>query len=268
VLHAFTGGNRDGCNPSGRLLRDKSGNLYGTTTYCGARGYGTVFKIDPSGRETLLHSFGFSDGTYPAWTSVIMDDRGNFYGTAENGGGSGCNGGRGCGTVWRLNKNRSLTVLYSFAGGTTDGCYPLGIPIMDTKGNLYGTAEECGSHNVGIIWEVNQEGTETILHNFAGTGRGSNDGGFPTSGVIMDRDGNLYGTTPYGGTDNLGTVYRLNASGTLTLLHSFAGYPTDGDYPMGGLNRDVNGNFYGTTSEGGSEQCNNLGCGTVWKLTP
>jgi uncharacterized repeat protein (TIGR03803 family) len=162
--------------------------------------------------------------------------------------------------VYRLSKAEQLTVLHSFAGGMnhTDGLYPYGTPAMDKNGNLYGTTEEGGSLELGIIWKVSKNGTETVLHNFAG---GSSDGANPFAGVIVDAKGNLYGDTAEGGSGaNLGTVYELNKKGTLTLLRGFT--VPDGASPYGGLIRDAKGNLYGTALGGGSR-----GYGTVWKLT-
>jgi uncharacterized repeat protein (TIGR03803 family) len=253
VLYTFTGGTTDGCNPAGGLLRDKAGNLYGTTGNCGASNVGTVFKLSKSGKETVLHSFagGSSDGAYPAFTNLLMDRKGNLYGVTEDGG----TGGQG--VVYELSSGGRLTLLHSFAGGTTDGCYPLGTPAMDTKGNLYSTAEGCGASGVGIVWRVSKKGVETVLHTFTGS---SSDGGSPLSGVIWDAKGNLYGDTQAGGASGLGTVYELTRKGTLTLLHSFAG--ADGANPFGGVLRDAKGNVYGTTVNGGSASY-----GTAWKIT-
>jgi len=251
VLHSFAGGTTDGCYPYGGLLRDKAGNLYGTTADCGASSVGTVFKIDTSGAETVLHSFTVSDGGYPFYTSLLMDKKGNLYGVTSSGGTS------GEGVVYKLSKSGTLTVLHSFTGGATDGCYPYGTPAMDKKGTLYGTAEACGSSSEGIVWKVSKTGTETVLHSFAG---GSSDGGYPLAGVIMDAKGNLYGDTELGGTSSLGTVYKLSKTGTLTLLHSFAG--SDGEIPFDDLIRDAKGTLYGTTEGGGSSSV-----GTAWKIT-
>ena len=157
-----------------------------------------------------------------------------------------------------MSQSGKLTVLHSFAGGTTDGCYPYGTPAMDITGNLYGTAAGCGSSNLGIVWKVSKKGKLTVLHNFTG---GVSDGEYPAAGVMMDAKNNLYGDTPSGGASGQGTVYKVNKKGRLTLLHSFAG--TDGKSPDAGLIRDAKGNIYGTALNGG-----NVGYGTVWKLTP
>src|SRR5208283_3225729 len=116
-------------------------------------------------------------------------------------------------------KQGTLTVLRSFAGGTSDGCYPIGTVAMDKAGNLYGTTEGCGSANDGVVWKVSKKGKETILHNFAG---GTSDGCNPEAGVVLDSNGNFYGDTVYCGASSQGTVWELSPKGALTLLHSFA----------------------------------------------
>jgi uncharacterized repeat protein (TIGR03803 family) len=257
VLYSFAGGT-DGCYPFGGLLRDKAGNFYGTTEVCGASGVGTVFKLSKAGKETVLHNFagGSSDGEFPSFSTLLMDTGGTLYGVAEQGGLD------NLGVVYKLSKSGKFTLLHSFTGGTSDGCDIFGTPAMDTEGNLYGTANSCGSAQVGMVWKVSKKGKETVLHNFTA---GSSDGAEPVAGLIMDAKGNLYGDTYQGGTANLGTVYKMNKKGTVTLLHTFTG--SDGDYPYSGLFRDAAGNLYGTTLYGGSGQSCQNGCGTVWQIT-
>ena len=258
VLHSFTGGTTDGCFPYAGLLLDKAGNLYGTTQACGASSSGTVFRLSKSGKETILHSFagGTKDGAYPLYGSLLTDTNGALYGVAQYGGTA------NDGVVYKLSKSGALRVLYSFAGGTTDGCNPNGSPAMDTLGNLYGTAVACGSSNMGIVWKVSKSGKEKVLHNFAG---GTADGADPIAGVILDAKGNLYGDTQYGGGTGCfgagcGTVYKVSKTGALTLLHIFAG--SEGALPFGGVIRDTKGNLYGTAFLGGSPDW-----GTVWQIT-
>ena len=252
VLYNFAGGTSDGCNPFGAVIRDTAGNLYGTTEFCGAAGYGTVFEVDTKGSETVLHSFTGTDGAHPLWTSLRMDASGNLYGVTDEGGAS------NIGVVYELSSSGTLTVLHSFAGGTADGCNPFGPPVLDTSGNLYGTAEFCGSDDKGVVWKLSSSGTETILHNFAGL---ANDGAYPGGGVILDAQGNLYGDTEGGDALGCGTVYTLTPTGTLSLLHGFVG--PDGQLPFGNVSRDSTGSLYGTTFAGGKD-----GYGTVWKVTP
>jgi uncharacterized repeat protein (TIGR03803 family) len=264
VLHSFAGGKKDGCYPAGGLLQDKSGNLYGTTEACGSSLYGTVFKLDATGKETVLHNFagGATDGAYPFLTSLLMDKQGSLYGVAEQGGPS------DEGVVYKLNQQGRWTLLHSFGGGTTDGCYAVGAPAMDESGSLYGPASLCGSDDRGVMWKLSNGGRETLLHSFAG---GLSDGAWPYAGVIMDGAGNFYGDTKQGSSTDCGgygcgTVYKMTKKGTLTVLHSFVG--SDGELPVGSLTRDSDGNLYGTTVIGGSSHNCDGGCGTVWKLTP
>jgi uncharacterized repeat protein (TIGR03803 family) len=249
VLHHFSCG--DGCNPLGVLLRDKAGNLYGTTPAGGASG-GVVFKVDISGTETVLYSFtGGTDGRAP-YAGVIRDAAGNLYGTTYQGGSS------GNGTVFKVDIRGTETVLHSFAGGTTDGCTPIGVLLRDQAGNLYGTTSGCGSSGNGVVFKVDTSGTENVLHSFAG---GTTEGCNPYGGLLRDQSGNLYGTTRNCGASGYGTVFKLSKKGTLTLLHSFNG--AGGANPDAGLMRDSKGNFYGTTYNGGSSDA-----GTVWRLKP
>jgi len=258
VLHSFAGGTTDGCFPYAGLFLDKAGNLYGTTQACGASSFGTVFRLSKSGKETILHNFagGTADGANPLYGSLLMDTKGALYGVAQYGGTA------NQGVVYKLNPGGALRVLYSFAGGTTDGCSPDGTPAMDTLGNLYGTAVACGSSNMGIVWKVNRSRKEKVLHNFAG---GAKDGADPIAGVILDANGNLYGDTQYGGGSGCfgtgcGTVYKVSATGKLTLLHIFVG--SEGALPFGGVIRDTKGNLYGTAFLGGTPDW-----GTVWQIT-
>jgi uncharacterized repeat protein (TIGR03803 family) len=254
VLYSFQGGLGDGCNPYGGLVRDKDGNLYGTTPSCGKSNNGTVFKVAKNGHEGLLHSFaGGKDGADPLYTALLLDTKGNLYGVTAEG------GSQNDGVVYKLSASRKLTVLHTFTGGTTDGCFGHGTPVMDKQGNLYGTTSRCGTGSEGTVWKVSPKGKETVLYNFAG---GTSDGANPIAGVILDAHGNVYGDTDSGGTSDNGTIYELS-KGKRTLLHSFAGGPSDGGTPYGGVIRDAKGNLYGTTLEGGTERE-----GTVWKLTP
>jgi len=260
VLYNFKG-SPDGANPYAGLLQDTAGNLYGTTTVGGSSNDGTVFKVDTSGTETVLHAFSGADGISP-YAGVIMDAKGNLYGTSANGG-TGCSG-TGCGTVFELTSKAggrwTETVLHKFTADP-DGAYPFGL-IQDAKGNLYGATEVGGTTGVfGTVFKVSKAGKETVLHSFAG---GPSDGAFPyLAGVIMDTKGNLYGDTFEGGDSpyNGGVVYKLGKSGALTVLHSF-GDGEDGLLAIGTPAMDKQGNLYGATYRGGSS-----GYGTVWKVS-
>ena len=257
VLHTFSYG--DGAYPFGGLVMDSSGNLYGTTEKggnigeCDGVGCGTVFKLDPSGTLTVLHSFagGTDDGEYPAG-DLLMDPTGNFYGTTTSGGGS------GLGTVFKLDPSGTLTFLHNF--NYSGGGEPYAGLAMDPAGNLYGTTSHEGFFGWGTVFKLDPSGTLTVLHNFAG---GKNDGAEPYAGLVMDSSGNLYGTTRGGGASGDGIVFKLDPSGTLTVLHNFAGGTDDGAEPYAGLVLDPSGNLYGTTYSGGSSDT-----GTVFGIAP
>lgn len=246
VLHSFSQTDGDGAFPwYGTLARDSSGNLYGTTVWGGIKGQlccGTVFKVTASGEETVLYRFSGINGDGFPQDGVVRDSFGNLYGTTQNGGPN------NAGTVFKIDPTGKKTVLYSFTV-SADGATPMAGVVLDAKGNLYGTTSGGGSSSyAGTVFKVDPIGKETVLYTFTG----SNDGGSPEAGVIRDSKGNLYGTTYSGGTDCLGTVFKVNANGQETVLHNFAG-GSDGALPLGAsLARDSTGNLYGTTPQGGS----------------
>ncbi|MHB1814869.1 MAG: choice-of-anchor tandem repeat GloVer-containing protein [Steroidobacteraceae bacterium] len=255
VLYAFAGGASDGADPRAGPILGSSGTLYGTTYGGGADGLGTVYQLSSAGGETVLYSFagGASDGADPRG-SLIIDSAGNLYGTTSGGGAS------GLGTVYEVSPTGAQTVLYSFAGGTTDGEVPLGHLVMGSGGSLYGTTSTGGAYDLGTVFRISLGGVETVLYSFAGTT--IHDGAYPRAGLIMDGSGDLYGTTSAGGTYDLGTVFEISTSGTETVLHSFAGGTSDGSDPNGGLLLGSSGSLYGTTSTGGAYDL-----GTVFKLS-
>ncbi|HEX4160632.1 MAG TPA: choice-of-anchor tandem repeat GloVer-containing protein [Rhizomicrobium sp.] len=259
VLYSFCSRQNcpDGQLPHAGLIADKAGNFYGTATYGGnAAGQGVVFKLAPDGTETVLYSFAGSpdDGQYP-YGGLIMDKKGNFYGTTVAGGPD------NDGTVFKLAPDGTETVLHSFTNSAGDGEEPMGSLVADKHGNLYGTTQVGGgAYGLGIVFKLTPEGKETIFHTFAGA---PSDGGEPGAGLIMDSAGNLYGSTWTGGANNMGSVFRLAPDGTETILHSFAGPPVEGRSPVGGLTMDKSGNLYGATYYGGANDS-----GTVFQLAP
>jgi uncharacterized repeat protein (TIGR03803 family) len=281
VLWSF-GNGTDGSAPSAGLIADKNGNLYGTTYQGGANGAGTVFELTPSGggwSESLLWSFGSgADGQNP-YAGLIMDKSGNLYGTTGTGGVySG-------GTVFELTPPTpsggtwSESILWNF-GNVNDGVQPYAGLIMDESGNLYGTTGAGGVYGGGTVFELTpiNGGTwsESILWNFNDNDASGTGPYQPQGGLIMDKSGNLYGTTYQGspfcvpsGIDETvcgGTVFELSptkaGNWTESTLWNF-GNSVDGLEPYAGLITDTSGNLYGTTYDGGASSS-----GIVFELTP
>jgi len=269
VLQRFHGTNGDG--PNAALILDAAGNLYGTTIGGGPAQAGTVFRVDTTtGHLTVLHSFsGGTAGLAPSG-GLVRDAAGNLYGTTGAGGDLNCNFGEGCGTVFKLDTADDEIVLQAFPGGA-DGSAPDGGVVLDAAGNLYGTTIAGGntacSQGCGVVFKVDPVTLqETVLYSFTGLA----DGAFPAAGVILDSAGNLYSTTSRGGKTKsagggFGVVFKLDTTGTETVLHTFAS--TDGAQPEASLLRDAAGNLYGTTAFGGSSACKN-GCGVAFELAP
>jgi uncharacterized repeat protein (TIGR03803 family) len=260
LLYQFKSGNH-GSHPFASLILDPKGNLYGTTEVDGAFSYGTVFKVSPTGKETVLHSFTGTggDGATPV-APLVRDAAGNFYGTTLYGGtfGGECRA-LGCGTVFKVTPAGKETVLYQFTGTAGDGLNPWQGLVRDASGNLYGTTFNGGANGLGTVFKVGPTGTETVLYSFGAT---SSDGSNPQGGsLIRDSSGNLYGTTTFDFTQGAGTVFKVDPSGTETILHTFNDGSSDGNVPYGTLVRDPAGNLYGVTNYGGT-----YGFGIVFKV--
>jgi uncharacterized repeat protein (TIGR03803 family) len=252
----------NGQSPFAPLVRDSSGNLYGTTSAGGSGGFGTVFKISPNGTLTNLVSFdggnNFPNGSYPE-SGLLRDSKGNLYGTTYGGG---YPYQAGYGTVFQISPSGQLTYLYNhfngFTGGASPSPYGYGL-VMDSKGNLYGETYQGNGHSgTGVVFKLSPSGTLTNLASFTGPNGMAAEGG-----LIMDAKGNLYGTTEAGGASGNGTVFKISSDGTFTTLHSFNG-TNDGANPQSGVIIDSKGNLYGTTTQGGSP----YGDGTVYELSP
>jgi uncharacterized repeat protein (TIGR03803 family) len=256
VLYSFGGVAGDGNGPTGTLIQDSSGNLYGTTQGGGQHGVGTVFRLTASGTETLLYDFNLPpDAILPA-AGLYRDAEGRLYGTTRKGGVYGPT--NGSGAVFKLDTAGNETVVHSFGKGE-DGNEPECVLIADAKGNLYGTTGVGGRYGFGTVFRISASGRETVLHHFTGA-----DGAVPAAGLIRDAQGNLFGTTVSGGKNGFGTVFKLAADGKETVLYSFcsARNCTDGGQPVAGLIQDQFGNLFGTTGNGGRN-----GQGAVFELT-
>jgi uncharacterized repeat protein (TIGR03803 family) len=231
----------DGAGPQG-VIQATDGDFYGTTAQGGTgNGGGTVFKITAEGELTTLHSFDGVEGV-GSYSSLVQGTDGNFYGTTYEGGAN------GLGTVFKVTRGGSLTSLHSF--DSSDGGLPIGALVQGIDGSFYGTTSYVGGAYAGTVFKITAGGVLTTLHDFNGDGL---EGSEPLGGVIQATDGNFYGVTESGGTNGEGTVYKMTPNGTLTTIHNFCNQTncTDGNAPFGGLLQATNGNFYGTTYNGG-----------------
>jgi uncharacterized repeat protein (TIGR03803 family) len=273
ILYSFQGQPNDGWDPFGGLAYYK-GSFYGTTVNGPSGpggGIGTVFKISKSGKkyvETILHIFtGPPDGLAPLYVTPVFDKQGNLYGTTSSGGEQG-----GSGIVFKLTPpsegqtNWTETILHQFNLNNEYGFGPQSGVTLDKKGNLYGTTASGGTYGYGVLYEITAAGNYSVLYNFTG----QDDGAMPYSPPVLDKKGNLYGTTEQQepGFSGYGTVYKFDPkTSQMTILHTFSGYPDDSGRPWAGaLVFDKEGNLYGTTSSGGYSDCG--GVGTIYELAP
>jgi uncharacterized repeat protein (TIGR03803 family) len=277
VIYSFSGNggvpsSMDGASPA-TLTQGSDGSFYGTTLLGGANAGGTAFNI-ASGVETVIYSFGggptgatsSSDGIGPLGALLQVD--GIFYGTTQTGGTD------KAGTIFSLTTSGVEAVGYSFTGGTPgasgtpDGAFPDAGLVLGNDGNFYGTTFYAGPDGAGTVFSITPAGVETVIHSFSGAGHvtGSTDGAYPSAGLLLGRDGNLYGTTRDGGPQFYGgTIFKITKSGVETVLYSFTGLnadSSDGATPTLGLISDSLGNIYGTTAGGGT-----FGKGVVFELT-
>jgi uncharacterized repeat protein (TIGR03803 family) len=300
LIYQFQGeSSKDGSEPSGGLIMDAAGNLYGVTAYGGTGnckllgslyGCGTVYELSPPQQqgeawtETILYSFPTAKQGYVPNGDLVFDSTGNLYGATSFGGGKGttCDEfyGGNCGAVFELSPPKTKggkwteKVLHAFASGT-DGANPNGGLVLDSKGAVYGTTSfggfasgACSAGGCGIVFQLKptKRGAwaEEIVHRF----KGAPDGGGPSAGLVFDTKGRLYGTTlgGGGGRSGSGTVFKLthsaNGAWTERILYSFQ-FGNDGAEPRGGVVFDTKGNVYGTASVGSAS-----GGGTVFELRP
>jgi uncharacterized repeat protein (TIGR03803 family) len=245
----------DAYGPKCNLVLDGAGNMYGTTSGGGVHDLGAVFRVSPTGMETVLYSFaGGADGSNPVAGLFRDAATGNLYGTTVNGGAF------ANGTVFMLTPAGVESVLYSFKGGTTDGANPTS-SVLRVGTTIYGTTFYGGAYGYGTVFKLTAAGQERVLHSF-NSAFPTLDGAHPHAGLIL-RGGVLYGTTTLGGVFNLGTVFSITPTGTEQVLHSFEGGSTDGQGPYAGLIFDQSGNLFGTTYLGGTDNA-----GTVFTMNP
>ena len=271
TLASFTGA--DGRTPESPLVQGFDGNLYGTTINGGSDDDGTIFKITPNGTLTTIYSFcaqtNCTDGSSP-FAGLVLANDGSFYGMTSDGGAY-CLPAGGCGTVFKITADGTLTTIYSFCAqaGCPDGESPIAALIQGRDGVLYGTTpyggtgmKGCneGTTSCGVVFKITMDGKLTTLHTFCDK-TGCPDGDAPAGSLLQADDGSFYGTTPFGGAKGHGVIFRIASDGKFTTEFSFDG--TDGSQPEDGLIQSASGNFYGTTYRGGGHRT-----GTVFKFTP
>jgi uncharacterized repeat protein (TIGR03803 family) len=249
TLYSFTNTTDDSA-PSYTLIQGQDGNMYGVSEEQYAGQAGSFFKMTTKGK-IAAHPFNpnFTDGASP--NLPVQGYDGNFYGSIQIGGDLSCNL-HGCGAIYKMTAAGKVTLLHSFTGyvSTTqyDGAFPYGTLTQDANGNLYGTTNSGGSANTGTIFKITPSGNYTLLHSFVNAPP-AYDGVLPTAGPTLGTDGNIYGTTEKGGTQNGGAIYKITPSGTETLLYSFCVVSCyDGFVPTTSMLLDTNGKFYGVTS--------------------
>lgn len=261
VLHSFTNDHGDGAYPigNGPLLLDAAGNLFGASveggiynSVCNFNGCGIIFKVDQTGKETILYQFtGGDDGWLPRGP-LVKDASGNLYGMASTG------GALGRGLVFKLNSSGQLTILHNFDNefGALDGELPLGGFLHDGAGNLFGVTLG-GGFGAGTVFKIDRSGNESVLYAF-GTNNG--DGYEPYNELAIDANGNLYGMTE-GSTLGFGTVFKVTPAGKETILHEFGDLPDAQSPIINGVVLDPSATLYGVTNEGGE-----FGLGAIFKI--
>jgi uncharacterized repeat protein (TIGR03803 family) len=260
TLLSFPGGT-DGADPQTASIVVSSGNIFGATSQGGntgcssTPGCGVIYKLSLNGSETVLYSFGgatFNDGAGPN-APILNPGTHELEGTTSGGGinTAACVG--GCGTAYALDSSGNETMLHVFSG-SPDANLPLGAPVLDAAGNLYGVSfyggGTAGQTGNGTVFTVSSTGQESLLYRFKATPDGTN----PNGALVRDAAGNLYGTTTYGGAGSCnngflpgcGVVFKIDSSGNETILHSFTG-GSDSQYPTS-LVQDGSGNLFGAAN--------------------
>jgi uncharacterized repeat protein (TIGR03803 family) len=288
TLDSFGAEDGSGPYPTAGLVEATDGDLYGTTVGGGANGAGAVFRMTPGGLLTTIYSFcsksnsqtNCVDGFSPA-AGLIQATNGDLYGTTTYGGTIGGGTVGAGGTAFKITLGGTLTTLHSFCSKNNahtnclDGYTPLAALVQATNGDFYGTTQSGGANNAGTVFRIAPSGKLTTLYSFCSQSACADgaEGGNAAQALIQATDGNLYGTTADGGatggganTNGYGTIFKITPSGELTTLYAFCieGGCLDGGQPLGGLVQDTNGNFYGTTYNGGT---NSPGAGTVFSLS-
>jgi uncharacterized repeat protein (TIGR03803 family) len=239
LLHSFAGGASDGANPTGGLTLGSDGNFYGTTQMGGSGSEGVVFKMTTAGAVTVLHTFNAgTDGAFP-WGPPILASDGNFYGTASG-------GNKNNGLVYKITSTGTFSIVYKF--DQTHGTYPIAPPTQGVDGLLYVPVAEGGGSFCGTIVQLTTAGVLNNSYSFPCASGGS----FPIGPLVQASSGTFYSTTQNGGTNNEGTIYQVSTGLAVSVMHSFGAFFGDGTFPSAGMALGTDGNYYGSTAEGGS----------------
>jgi uncharacterized repeat protein (TIGR03803 family) len=249
--------------PQGSLIQANDGHLYGTSFIGGAEGAGTIFRVTLAGQFTLLRSMGATatDASLP-YTGLVQGPDGMLYGTTLYGGNN------NKGTIYRIGLDgTSFSIVHHF--NESDGENPEGALIVGQNGELYGTTMMGGSSDRGTVYRISTAGVYTLLYSFpslsafGSLGTATNaTGANPRAGLLLAADGNYYGTTYQGGPDGMGTVFRMTPAGDVSVFHSFKGPSRDGGFPLSSVAQDAQGNFYGTSQNGGP-----FDVGSAWRIS-
>jgi uncharacterized repeat protein (TIGR03803 family) len=251
VLKSFQTARDGPVSPNAGLTPGRNGLLYGSTADGGLTNNGTLFKMNAAGKLTVLHHFTGGAGGAAPYARLLQAADGRFYGTTW------VAGEHGHGVVFRLSPSGKYKVIHQFRGGANGGAHPAAELIQLADGHLYGTTEEGGVYDKGVVFRLTLQGALTVLHSFGG----GDDGWWPQAGLVDGGDGFLYGTSDYQSQQVRGTVFRIRPGGEdFTVLHRFTG--VDGSSPWAPLRRAPDGLLYGSTQGGG------LDAGSVYRVTP
>ncbi len=251
TLYSFQGNLLSGANPwYVTLAQGTNGNLYGTTYNGGVSSLGTIFSVNTSGAQKIVHSFksGSADGANPTG-GLTLGSNNNFYGTTQQG------GAQSQGVIFQVTQTGTFSILHTF-NAFVDGAFPWGPPILATDGNLYGTASGGGLNGRGIVYKITTTGTFSVVYKFDVT-----HGYSPVAPPTQGTDGFLYIPVSQGGASFCGTIIQLSTSGILNNSYSFP-CGSGGSFPIGPLVQAANGNFYSTTQDGGAN-----GEGVIYQVT-